>query len=88
MWYDSKKAYFSVGNYGKGIAKEELPHIFDRFYKTDSSRTNRSSGAGLGLSFVKNIMLLHQQSVWVDSHEAKAGSNIKYTTFTISLALS
>lgn len=88
MWYDSKKAYFSVGNYGKGIAKEELPHIFDRFYKTDSSRTNRSSGAGLGLSFVKNIMLLHQQSVWVDSHEAKEGSNIKYTTFTISLALS
>lgn len=88
MWYDSKKAYFSVGNYGNGIAKEELPHIFDRFYKTDSSRTNRSSGAGLGLSFVKNIMLLHQQSVWVDSHEAKEGSNIKYTTFTISLALS
>ena len=88
MWYDSKKAYFSVGNYGNGIAKEELPHIFDRFYKTDSSRTNRSSGAGLGLSFVKKIMLLHQQSVWVDSHEAKEGSNIKYTTFTISLALS
>lgn len=85
MWFDSKKAYFSVGNYGDGIEKEELPHVFDRFYKTDESRTNKSAGAGLGLSFVKNIMLLHKQSVWVDSNPAKEGSNIKYTRFTFSL---
>ncbi len=82
---DSKKAYFSVGNFGEGIEKEDLPHIFDRFYKTDKSRTKSSSGAGLGLSFVKNIMVLHKQSVWVDSHEAKEGSGVKYTKFTFSL---
>lgn len=85
MWNDNKKAYFSVGNYGTGIEKSELPHVFDRFYKTDESRTNKSSGAGLGLSFVKNIMVLHKQSVWVDSNEAKEGSNVKYTKFTFSL---
>ena len=87
MWFDSKKAYFSVGNYGSGIEKKNLPHVFDRFYKTDESRTNKTSGAGLGLSFVKNIMVLHKQSIWVDSHEAKEGSSVKYTKFTFSLAL-
>jgi len=85
MWFDSKKAYFSVGNYGSGIEKKNLPHVFDRFYKTDESRTNKTSGAGLGLSFVKNIMVLHRQSIWVDSKEAKEGSNVKYTKFTFSL---
>ncbi len=87
MWTDKKKAYFSVGNFGQGIEKAELPHIFDRFYKTDKSRTSSSKGAGLGLSFVKNIMLLHKQSIWVDSHEAKEGSSVKITTFTFSLEL-
>lgn len=87
MWTDKKKAYFSVGNFGEGIEKAELPHIFDRFYKTDKSRTDSSKGAGLGLSFVKNIMLLHKQSIWVDSHAAKEGSSVKITTFTFSLEL-
>lgn len=87
MWTDHKKAYFSVGNFGEGIEKSELPHIFERFYKTDTSRTNKSTGAGLGLSFVKNIMVLHKQSIWVDSHEAKEGSSVKYTKFTFSLSI-
>ncbi len=87
MWVDRKKAYFSVSNFGEGIEKSQLPHVFERFYKTDTSRTNKSSGAGLGLSFVKNIMLLHKQSIWVDSHEAKEGSSVKITTFTFSLEL-
>lgn len=87
VWVDRKKAYFSVGNFGEGIEKEELPHVFDRFYKIDTSRTNKTTGAGLGLSFVKNIMLLHKQSIWVESREAKEGSSIKFTTFTFGLEL-
>ena len=87
VWVDKKKAYFSVGNLGMGIEKSELPHVFDRFYKIDTSRTNNSSGAGLGLSFVKNIMLLHKQSIWVDSNDIKEGSKARYTTFTFGLEL-
>ncbi len=87
IWTDRKKAYFSVSNFGDGIEKSELPHVFNRFYKTDESRTNTSSGAGLGLSFAKNIMLLHKQSIWVTSEEAKEGSGVKLTTFTFSLEL-
>ena len=87
MWTDRKKAYFSVSNFGEGIEKSELPYVFDRFYKTDTSRTNKTTGAGLGLSFAKNIMLLHKQSIWVNSQEAKEGSPVKLTTFTFSLEL-
>jgi signal transduction histidine kinase len=50
-----------VRDTGSGIPAEHLPHIFDRFYKTDASRTDPQdkSGSGLGLSIVKAIVELH-----------------------------
>ena len=62
-----KKVRIDFTNYGVGIAKEDLPHIFDRFYKSDKSRTRDKQGAGLGLSFVKNILNLHAQTIKVTS---------------------
>ena len=44
------KAEFSVENTGKGILPEELPHVFERFYKTDSSRSSGSFGLGLAIA--------------------------------------
>lgn len=84
-WTEKRKAYISIGNFGDGIDSSELSSIFNRFYKTDKSRTNEKSGAGIGLSLVKNIMVLHKQSVWVESVETKEGSNVKYTKFTFTL---
>ena len=54
-----------VRDSGDGIPAEHLPHIFDRFYKTDSSRTDphAKSGSGLGLSIVKAIVELHGGTV-------------------------
>ena len=77
--------YVSIGNFGDGIDSADLSSIFNRFYKTDKSRTNEKSGAGLGLSLVKNIMVMHKQSIWVESVDAKEGSNAKYTKFTFTL---
>ena len=74
-----------IGNFGDGIASDDLSKIFNRFYKTDKSRTNEKSGAGLGPSFVRNILLLHKQSIWVESLDTKEGSNAKYTKFTFTL---
>lgn len=52
---------------GKGIAKEELPFIFDRFYRTDSSRNSRTGGSGLGLAIAKKIIEEHGGRIWANS---------------------
>lgn len=82
---EKNRALFSVGNFGDGVSSEEMRNIFNRFYKTDKSRVTDAGGAGLGLSFVKNIMTLHKQNVWVESIDAKEGSAAKYTTFSFTL---
>ncbi|MBO6148870.1 MAG: HAMP domain-containing histidine kinase [Lachnospiraceae bacterium] len=52
---------------GKGIAKKDLPYIFDRFYRTDSSRNSSRGGSGIGLSIVKKIVEDHGGRVWAES---------------------
>ena len=58
---------FSISNTGAGISAEELPHVFDRFYKADRSRSLDKTGAGLGLYIVKNIINLHGGEISVRS---------------------
>ncbi len=79
----NKKVNVDITNYGIGIAKEDIPHIFDRFYKTDRSRGRDKAGAGLGLSFVKNILNLHSQKITVASVGAEGGK--MKTTFSFTL---
>lgn len=88
-WIEDGKAHICVGNFGDGIDGADLNNVFKRFYKTDKSRSNseNKSGAGLGLSFVKNILTLHKQSIWAESIDAKEGSKAKYTKFTFTLEL-
>lgn len=61
------RAYVSVQNSGIGIEEKDLRHIFDRFYKTDKSRSKDKNGAGLGLYIVKSIVNAHGESVWAES---------------------
>ncbi len=70
---DSKesRAVISVADSGIGIAKENLPSIFDRFYRVDSSRSRHSGGAGLGLSIVSSIVQRHGGQISVASTPGK-----------------
>lgn len=52
---------------GKGIGARELPYIFDRFYRTDSSRNSSKGGSGIGLSIVKKIVEDHGGKIWATS---------------------
>lgn len=85
VYTQGKKVNVSIGNFGAGIGEKDKESIFDRFYKTDKSRSEDKKGAGLGLSLAKNIMNLHKQSIWVESDYAKEGSNVKFTNFTFTL---
>lgn len=64
---------------GIGISPEEMPHIFERFYKADKSRNRDAGGSGLGLSLVKKIVDLHEGKISVASVVNEG------TTFTIVL---
>ena len=61
---------------GPGIPKTDLPHLFERFYRADQSRSRKTGGLGIGLSIVKEVMEAHDGSISVKS-KLKHG-----TTFT------
>lgn len=63
------RACLSIENSGMGIAAEDLPRVFDRFYKTDKSRSRDKNGLGLGLFLCKTILKLHGGDITVSSVE-------------------
>jgi signal transduction histidine kinase len=60
----------AVRNSGEGISSEDLPHIFERFYRGDPART-RQNGAGLGLAIAKSIAEAHSAYLEVESAQGK-----------------
>jgi signal transduction histidine kinase len=66
-----KKLHVAVYNEGQGIPAEDLPHVFERFYKTDKSRGLDKSGVGLGLYISKAIIEAHGEKIWVRSEAEK-----------------
>jgi two-component system phosphate regulon sensor histidine kinase PhoR len=61
------EAWISIKDRGIGIPEGELPHIFDKFYRTDESSAKNIAGTGIGLALVKHIMDSHQGRVEVSS---------------------
>ena len=62
-------ALFSIKDNGPGISSRHISRIFDRFYRSDSSRTRKYGGAGLGLAISKSIVEVHGGSISVASQE-------------------
>ncbi len=62
-----KRIFVSVYNDGIGIPSDELPHVFERFYKNDKSRSLDKTGVGLGMYIAKSIIDAHNEEIWVKS---------------------
>lgn len=63
----TKSIHISVEDNGMGIKAENLPRIFERFYRVESSRNRKDGGSGLGLAIVKHILEAHKQPITVES---------------------
>ncbi len=77
---DGDKLRISVADTGVGIPADDLPRIFERFYKADKARSG--SGTGLGLAIAKHIIEAHSGEIWADSVEGKGAT----FSFTLPLA--
>lgn len=81
LWKENGKAYVSVKDHGVTIPPDDLPLIFDRFHKSDRSRSLDRDGVGLGLFLVKSILDAHNEDIAVTSHDG-----VTEFVFTLRLA--
>ena len=72
------KVIVRVTDNGEGIEAENIPRLFERFYRVDKSRTRKEGGSGLGLSIVKHIIEAHNEKIYVES-EYDVGSEFSFT---------
>jgi histidine kinase len=81
-WAASREVLVSVRDTGVGISAEYLPHLFERFYRVDRSRSRTGGGSGIGLTISKYLVEAHGGRIWSESPGIGQGS-----TFTFTLPL-
>ncbi|MBQ5931702.1 MAG: sensor histidine kinase, partial [Tidjanibacter sp.] len=72
------KILIEVKDNGRGISKEDIPRVFERFYRTDKGRSREQGGTGLGLAIVKHVLEAHGETINLRS-ELGVGSTFSFT---------
>ena len=76
VWHKDEYVWVSVTDNGVGIPKEDVPHVFERFYRVDKARSRESGGTGLGLSIAHEIVNAHEGKIGLTS-EQNSGTSIE-----------
>jgi signal transduction histidine kinase len=84
---DGEWAILSVADTGEGIPAADLPHVFERFYRADRSRSRERGGSGLGLSIAKALVEAHGGHIWLESTSRVSGTGQGKSGTTASFAL-
>lgn len=71
--------HVGVTDTGAGISAEHLPHIFERFYRVDKSRSRNSGGAGIGLTIARHLVYAHGGEIWAESAGVGKGTTVRFT---------
>jgi len=79
VWGEAAEGGLSVRDTGPGIAADELPRVFDRFFRVDAARSRAQGGSGLGLAICKEIVQAHSGRIWAESRPGIGSS------FTLAL---
>jgi signal transduction histidine kinase len=79
---NEREVQVAVRDSGEGIPADELPHVFERFYRTDRVRSRDTGSSGLGLTIARSLIEAHGGRIWADSVEGQG------STFTFALPLS
>jgi histidine kinase len=75
---EKSEVRYSITDTGIGISAEQMPFIFNRFYRTDKSRTRASGGSGIGLTIAKALVQAHQGKIWAESNGESKGSTFSF----------
>jgi len=79
---EKSEIVISVSDTGIGISPEQIPLVFDRFYRTDKSRARSSGGSGIGLTIAQALVRAHHGRIWAES-----GGEGKGSTFSFALPI-
>ncbi|MDH4137672.1 MAG: cell wall metabolism sensor histidine kinase WalK [Anaerolineae bacterium] len=78
-WRDGREVVIVVQDTGIGIPPEHLPHIFERFYRVDKSRSRPGGGSGIGLTIARHLVEAHGGRIWATSPGPGQGSTFSFT---------
>lgn len=81
---NKNEVIISIIDTGIGISPEQLPHIFNRFYRTDKSRARASGGSGIGLTIAQALVKAHHGRIWAESDGEGKGSSFFFTLPVVS----
>jgi len=79
VWCERHEIVFAVQDTGIGISVEQLPHIFERFYRVEKSRSRAGGGSGIGLTIAKHLVEAHGGRIWATSRGFGQGSTFSFT---------